>query len=120
MVGPEKANEGVGFSNVALQAQDAYHRILIDEPWVSEGPFFLAEISRTVVRSEQQAKRVALKLASQLNRKIRIDDGACVNSRDLRLKNVDAFEKEGPLLRKEDWKALVGRDYQLIRLDLCK
>src|SRR4051794_18661480 len=37
---------------------------------------------------------------------------------DLSLKDVDAFQKEGALLVKEDWKTLVGPDYQLIGFDL--
>src|ERR1051325_8093535 len=37
-----------------------------------------------------------------------------------RLKNIDAFEKERPLLFKEDWKALIRGDDGLIGFDLSK
>src|SRR5262245_28017732 len=43
-----------------------------------------------------------------------------MNSRDLCIKDIDSFEEERPLLRKEDRKALVRRHNQLIRLYLCE
>jgi hypothetical protein len=58
--------------------------------------------------------------AGRLHRHIRIDDRARVNRGDRCLKNVDAFEKERTLLRKEDRETLVGCDDKLIGFDLCK
>src|SRR4029077_11648396 len=67
-----------------------------------------------------QPEGIAINLASQFNRYIRIDDRSRVYGQDLCLKNVDAFQKERTLLGEEDWETLVGPDYQLVRLDLRK
>ena len=68
----------------------------------------------TVVRSQQQAKRVAIDFAGELHGEIRIDDRARVHGRDLRVEDVDAFEEERSLLCKEDREALVRSDDQLV------
>ena len=39
---------------------------------------------------------------------------------DLRVEDVDAFEEERPLFRKENWESLVRSDHQLIGLDLSE
>src|SRR6185369_7461253 len=46
-------------------------------------------------------------LTRSLHRHIGIDDRACMNRGDRRLKDIDAFEEERTLLRKEDRKTLV-------------
>src|SRR5262249_32743812 len=51
---------------------------------------------------------------------IRIDDGARMHGRNLRIENVDAFEEERTLFWKEDRKALVRRNDKLVGFNLRK
>ena len=67
---------------------------------------------------DHQAERIPPAFAGQLQGDVRVDDRARVNGADRRLKNLDAFEKERSFLWEEDRKPLVGRNHQLIRLDL--
>ena len=69
-----------------------------------------AEVSRSVVGSEQQAECVSIHFAGEFHGVVGIDDRACVDRGDLRVEDVDAFEKERPLLFEEDRKALVCSD----------
>src|SRR5213593_2875971 len=119
-IGTEKSNERVLLSNVTLQTQDSDHSVFVDKSGIGGQSILWTEVSRTVVGSDQQSKRVPINFAGQFYRNVRIDDRARVHRGDLRVKDVDTFKEERPFLREEDRKALVRRDYKLIRFDLCE
>ena len=107
-------------ANVALQPEYSNGCVLVQQSWISGWSFVLAEITWTIVRGEQQAKRVAINLSRQLHSVIRIDDSSRVNGGDLCSENVDAFKKERSLLGEEYWKTLIRLYDQLVRLNLCE
>src|ERR1051325_5408075 len=126
--------ERVFLADVAFESQHADVSVLIDEalvvansPGIEEtlldtgvqvAAIVGAEISWSIVAGHHQSKRVTAQLSRRLHGDVGIDDGARVYGSDWRLKNVDAFEKEWPLLGEEDRETLVRRDDQLICFDL--
>src|SRR5205085_7181664 len=110
-------------AHVAFEAQHADGRVLVEEwrdvgarLWV--GALFFGEVTRRIVRGQQQAEGIAPGLAGQLDGVIGIDDRARVDGLNRRLKEVYAFEEERALFGEEDREALVGRDHWLIGFDL--
>ena len=73
-----------------------------------------AEVSWTIVRREQDPKRISINFPGELHRVIRVDDRARVYRRDLRVEDVDALDKKRPLLVEEDREPLVGSHDQLV------
>src|SRR2546426_11600880 len=113
-MGPQKTDKGIRLANIALQAKHSDRSILVNESGISSQAIFLIEITRTIVGSHEQTKRVSAELSGQLNGHIGIDYCACVYGLNLRAKNIYPFKKEGTLLFEEDGKALVSSDDQLI------
>src|SRR6185437_6254601 len=94
-------------------------RILIDEPRVHRIRFFIrAEVPGRVVAGDQETEGIAAALPGQLYGGIRIDDRPRMHRLQWRLQDFDAFEKEWPLLFKENREALIGGDDSFVRLDL--
>ena len=85
---------------------------------VQRAAIVCTQVSWSIVTRDHQTKRVAPFLTGRLNCQIRIDNRARVHGRDRSLKNIDAFEKERSLLRKEDRKALISGYDELIGFDL--
>ncbi len=119
-IGAEKAYERILGADVAFGAQDSHVRFLADEPRIGAERLLRRVVTRAGVAGEEHSEGVAIDFPAQLDRELRIDNGARVDGGYLRVKDVFAFQEERPLLFKENGKALIGGDYQLIRLDLGK
>src|SRR6185369_332368 len=126
--------ERVFLADVAFESQHTDVSVLIEETFVLtidariESATFDTAIQRaaivgaqvpwSIVARDHQSERVATFLTRSLHRHIGIDDRACMNRGDRRLKDIDAFEEERTLLRKEDRKTLVCCYDELIRFHL--
>src|SRR5882672_12965121 len=67
VIGCEQSNEGIFLSDIALQTQDTDRGILVDEPRIGGEAVFGTEISRSVIRRQQQAKSIAIDFARELD-----------------------------------------------------
>ena len=110
----EEPNERIFLTDVVFQAQHANRRILPNQARIRRQSFFRTKVAGTVVRSDQQTKRVAIDFARELHGEIRIDDCSGVHRRDCSVEDVDTFQEERAFLGKENRKALVRGDDQLV------
>ena len=103
-----------------FQTENSNCRIFVNESWICSQAIFGIEVSRPVIRSQEQAERVAIHLARKLYGVIRIDNCPRMHRSNLRGEDIYALKEERPLFGEENWESLVSRDYQLIGLDLSK
>src|SRR5881398_3534353 len=103
-----------------FQTENSNRRIFVNESWICSQAIFGTEVSRPVIRSQEQAKRVSIHLARKLYGVIRIDNCPRMHRSNLRVEDVDTLEEERPLFGEENWEPLVCGDDQLIGLDLSK
>ena len=128
--------ERVFLADVAFKSQHADVSVLVDEALVvtvdarverttietaiQRAAIVSAQVAWSIIARDHQTERIATFLASRLYRHIGIDDRASVNGCDRRLKDIDTFEEERSLLRKEDRETLICSYDELICVDLCK
>jgi len=76
------------------------------------------QVSGAIITCGNKTKAGATKFSRSLNSNIGIHNRPRVNGGNGSTKNIDAFQEKRSLLGKENRKALISSDDQLIRLNL--